>query len=185
MTSRLLVDTIQGKSTATSLDLSAVTNLQMPAGMVIQTEYFKSTTRTAISSTSYTATALQKAIAPKFANSLIYIQIMTGHNTERAGERVDLTIQRGAFGSNSAEFVHEFTAGGITGLSGSSGRLNTEKYHAGRGEGSTILTFLDVAHNSTLSRTYHVFAKGSSGSAIEVPSSSDQIQTMVLQEISQ
>ena len=117
----------------------------MPAGTVIQTQYVMSTTRTAISSTSYSATALQKAIAPNFANSWIYIQVMTGHNTERAGERVDFTIQRGAFGSNSAEYVHEFTAGGITGLSGSSGRLNTEKYHAGRGEGSTILSFLDVA----------------------------------------
>ena len=162
-----------------------LTNAQMPAGTVIQTQYVMSTTRIAISSTSYAATALQKAIAPHFANSWIYIQIMTGHNTERSGERVDLTIQRGAFGSNSAENVHEFTAGGITGLSGSGGRLNTEKYHAGRGEGSTILNFLDVAHNSTLSRTYHVLAKGSSGSAIEVPSSTTQIQLMILQEIAQ
>lgn len=183
MTSRLLVDKIESKS-GSQIDMSAHT-LKMPAGHVIQTQYVMSTTRTAISSTSYTATALQKAIAPKFANSLIYIQVMTGHNTERGTERVDFTIQRGSFGSNSAEYVHEFTAGGITGLSGSTGRLNTEKYHAGRGEGSTILNFLDVAHNSTLSRTYHVVAKGSSGSAIEVPSSSTQIQLMVLQEISQ
>lgn len=154
-------------------------------GHVIQTQYVMSTTRTQLTTTSYAATALQKAITPIRASSWIYIQVMTGHNTERAGERVDLTIQRGAFGGTSAQYVHEISAGGITGLSGSTGRLNTEKYHAGRGEGSTILNFLDVAHNSTLSRTYHVVAKGSSGSAIEIPSSSTQIQLMVLQEIAQ
>ena len=121
MTSRLLVDKIEGKSTTASLDLSAVTNLQMPSGHVIQTVFVHSTTRTAISSSSYTATALQKAITPKFSNSLIYVQVSSGYNTEGANNRIDITVQRSATGLTTIN-LHE-----DQGLSGSSDRMTTFK----------------------------------------------------------
>ena len=61
--STLSVDTIQGKTTAGTV--------AMPSGHVIQTVSQAITSETNITSTSYTATGLTKAITPKFSTSKI------------------------------------------------------------------------------------------------------------------
>ena len=71
MGSTLSVDTIQGATSATSVDLSGVTNLQMPAGSVIQTVTTGTIARTTQTATSFTATNYTLSITPKFATSKI------------------------------------------------------------------------------------------------------------------
>ena len=65
--STLSVDTIQGKTTAGTV--------AMPSGHVIQTVSQAITSETNITSTSYTATGLTKAITPKFSSSKILILV--------------------------------------------------------------------------------------------------------------
>ena len=169
--STLSVDTIQGKTTSGTV--------AMPAGHVIQTIFLHSTTRTAITSSSYTATALQKAITPKFSNSLIYIQISSGFNTEASGRRIDATVQRAATGLTTIN-LHE-----AQGLSGSSDRMTTMKHHGNRMEGSFVLNYVDQP-NTTNAVTYHLLAREKeSGATIEIPASTTQVQCMTLQEIAQ
>ena len=74
--STLAIDTIQGATTATSVDMSSVTGLQMPAGHVIQAVGLPNTGRgphVTSTSTSFThITKLDVSITPKFATSKIY-----------------------------------------------------------------------------------------------------------------
>ena len=66
MTSRLLVDKIEGKTTSGTI--------QMPNGHIIQTVRMTPTTSLiSTGSTSYVDTNLTLAITPKFSNSLIRI----------------------------------------------------------------------------------------------------------------
>ena len=161
--------------------LTMPNDLILPAGHVVQTEFLHSTTRTAISSSSYSATALQKAITPKFQNSLIYIMVSSGFNTEASGRRIDVTIQRGTTVEGlSAINLHE-----DQGLSGGSDRMTSFKHHGNRNEGSFVLNYVD-SPNTIGSVTYHVLAREEGdGQTIEIPSSNTQVQCMVLQEIKQ
>ena len=71
MTSRLLVDKIEGKSTASTV--------QMPAGMVIQTLSFEQPNNNIdTTSTSYVATGFVCSITPKFSTSKILWTIAGG-----------------------------------------------------------------------------------------------------------
>ena len=66
MTSRLLVDKIEGKS--------AAGNIIMPAGHVVQTQFHTFTTTTSFSSNSYVDVGGSSfTFTPKFASSLLYI----------------------------------------------------------------------------------------------------------------
>ena len=161
--------------------LTMPNDLILPAGHVVQTEFLHSTTRTAISSSSYTATSLQKAITPKFIDSLIYIMISSGYNTEGSGNRIDVCIQRGStIEGLSAINLHE-----DQGHSGSAGRMTTFKHHGNRMESSFVLNYVDQP-NTLGSVNYHVLAREEGdGQTIEIPSSNTQVQCMVLQEIKQ
>jgi len=76
--STLAIDTIQGATTATSVDMSGVTGLQMPAGHVIQIQRTTQTSgNSSTTSTSMVSTALSVDITPKFNNSLIKIEYQT------------------------------------------------------------------------------------------------------------
>ena len=82
--STLAIDTIQGATTATSVDMSGVTNLQMPAGHVIQTAQALKTDVFSTSSTSFTdITGLSVTLTPKFSTSkmLVSYHVTVGHNT--------------------------------------------------------------------------------------------------------
>jgi len=65
MTSRLLVDKLEGKTTANTV--------QMPTGTCIQTVDFSYATAVLTQSTGYVDTGVSAVITPKFSNSKIYI----------------------------------------------------------------------------------------------------------------
>ena len=67
MTSRLLVDKIEGKSTSGTI--------QMPSGHVIQTQAYDIDTETTFTSTSFTDTGLSGTITPKFSTSKIFMLV--------------------------------------------------------------------------------------------------------------
>ena len=63
--STLAIDTIQGATTATSVDMSGVTSLQMPTGHIIQTLSSTKLTAQGINSSSFVdVTDLSVAITP-------------------------------------------------------------------------------------------------------------------------
>ncbi len=65
MTSRLLVDKIEGKASSGTI--------QMPAGHVIQTVNFTTNTQVSTNTSTFTNTGLSGTITPKFASSKIYV----------------------------------------------------------------------------------------------------------------
>ena len=65
MTSRLLVDKIEGKSTASTV--------QMPEGAVIQYKFATSNTKVTVAANAYGNTGTSIAFTPKFSNSIIQI----------------------------------------------------------------------------------------------------------------
>ena len=102
MGSTLSVDTIQGATSATSVDLSGVTNLQMPAGSVIQTVHTGTVARTTQSSSSFTATNYTLSITPKFATSKIkftytnHVRIDGSGSPIRGGMQVKRQVSGGS-----------------------------------------------------------------------------------------
>ena len=102
MGSTLSVDTIQGATSATSVDLSGVTNLQMPAGSVIQTVTTGTIARTTQTATSFTATNYTLSITPKFATSKIkftytnHVRINGSGSPIRGGIQVKRQVSGGS-----------------------------------------------------------------------------------------
>ena len=81
MASTLSVDNIQGSASANTIDMSSVTNLHPPAGMVIQVVHGKLTGQVATTGVNGSAyivdIGLNATITPKFANSRIKIDVTT------------------------------------------------------------------------------------------------------------
>ena len=75
MTSRLLVDKIEGKTTASTV--------QMPSGSVIQYAYQTSAVAVTNANNSYVATSVAIAFTPKFSSSIIQIH-WDGHFSKLA-----------------------------------------------------------------------------------------------------
>ena len=102
MGSTLIVDNIQGATAANSVDLSNVTNLQMPAGAVIQTVHTGTVARTTQSSSSFTATNYTLSITPKFATSKIkftytnHVRVQGSGTPLRGGIQVKRQVSGGS-----------------------------------------------------------------------------------------
>ena len=108
MTSRLLVDKLEGKT--------ASGTIQMPSGHIIQTVRMTPTnTANSTTSTSYVDTNLSLSITPKFSNSLIIVTVsaswlITGssffyYKLYRNGSDISLDHQiNGDYGSNGIAF---------------------------------------------------------------------------------
>ena len=94
----LAIDTIQGATTATSVDMSGVTGLQMPAGSVIQVVNVQSSSGQISTTTGqYISTPYTNTITPKFSSSKIYVDLsfstlIRGSST---GGGVGLSLKRG------------------------------------------------------------------------------------------
>jgi len=98
--STLAIDTIQGATAATSVDMSGVTNLQMPAGHVIQTAQALKTDVFSTSSTSFVdITGLSVDITPKFNTSkiLVSFNVAVGRN---GGSQSTMQLVRQVGGSD-------------------------------------------------------------------------------------
>ena len=89
MASTLSVDNIQGSASANTVDMSGVTNLHPPAGMVIQVVHGKLTGQVATTGVNGSAyivdIGLNATITPKFANSRIKIDVTTYVGADQAG----------------------------------------------------------------------------------------------------
>ena len=102
MGSTLIVDNIQGATAANSVDLSNVTNLQMPAGAVIQTVTTGTVARTQQTASSFTATNYTLSITPKFATSKIkftytnHVRIDGSGSPLRAGIQIKRQVSGGS-----------------------------------------------------------------------------------------
>ena len=83
MTSRLLVDKIEGKTTSGSV--------QMPQGHVIQTVEVQNTSSSSTTSTSFVDSGLSAAITPKYSTSKVLCQISAGIGN--TGTSADIVIQ--------------------------------------------------------------------------------------------
>ena len=83
MASTLSVDNIQGSASANTIDMSGVTNLHPPAGMVIQVVHGKLTGQVAVTGNNTGGAdyivdiGLNATITPRFANSRIKIDVTT------------------------------------------------------------------------------------------------------------
>ena len=98
MASTLFVDNIQGSASANTIDMSGVTNLHPPAGMVIQVVHGKLTGQVATTGVNGSAAyivdiGLNATITPKFANSRI---------------KIDVTAYVGADQSNSSGYIQSY-----------------------------------------------------------------------------
>ena len=89
MASTLSVDNIQGSASTNTIDMSGVTNLHPPAGMVIQVVHGKLTGQVATTGVNGSAyivdIGLNATITPKFANSRIKIDVTTYVGADQAG----------------------------------------------------------------------------------------------------
>lgn len=169
MTSRLIVDKIEGKATANTV--------QMPAGMVIQTTHIPDTTdysRHSSSSTSFTATGLNGAITPKFANSKIIVRFASSINTNTSSDHlVAYTIYRDIAGggySNMRATTNHYGIGSI--------------YGDDRVQSPLIAEIIDTTHNTTSVITYRVYTRSIQGIAYEIPNTTEEHYECIIQEIS-
>ena len=85
MTSRLLVDKIEGKTTANTV--------QMPSGSVIQFEKSLSTTSIQATSGTFVDSGHSLVITPKFSNSYIFLQMFAGGTQYNSGSPNDVAIR--------------------------------------------------------------------------------------------
>ena len=162
--STLSVDTIQGKTTASTV--------QMPAGHIIQTvqNHLTGNHRTSVSSTSFSSTQVTGQITPKFATSHIKVSITTtGNNNQTDGTGIFATLYRGSTDLGSS---------GTTGFSNVEGRTNI-RIHA-----PIVINFIDTP-GTTSTLTYTLYVKSTTGSAVEVPAQTSANSTVIIQEIAQ
>ena len=182
MGSTLIVDNIQGATAANSVDLSGVTNLQMPPGAVIQTVIYEpdptAATQVSISTTgTWTNTNNTATITPKFATSKILINIhepmhgdadQDGHN-EYAGWR----LYRG-----SSTVLKTFVYGGLENLTILTAR-------AGQNATNTMSTTHLDSPATTSAVTYKTMVNRYSGGNRSLRINWPGTQSMTLMEIAQ
>lgn len=173
MTSRLLVDKIEGKTTSGTI--------QMPAGMVIQTVSLASTsgiTRLQTSSNTFVATSLSNSITPKFANSKINVRCAVSGNTNQPDgnpEGFYITFFR-KIGSGSFSNIRTTTnENGIGNLYNRYSRTHVPM----------LLEIVD-APNTLSEVTYKLYIRTIENSAnVEVPSGTEEHAEFIIQEIAQ
>ena len=147
MTSRLLVDKLEGKTTSGTI--------QMPAGHVIQVLQGEVLTQITNSSSSY-GSVVSQAITPKFSSSKILIQC-SGCATPQGGNALYFKLLRGSteIGSGTGGGYYN-VIGALTNPSGHS----TDAFDV---KGWTI-QFLD-SPSTTSATTYHLQAAAVNGTA--------------------
>jgi hypothetical protein len=93
MTSRLLVDKIEGKT--------ATNTVQMPSGSVIQVQRASIGGNIQTTSSTPVATGLECAITPKFSTSLIQVELVGGRSYVLANQQLDITLYKDGSKANS------------------------------------------------------------------------------------
>jgi hypothetical protein len=169
--SNLLVQNIKHTNGTTAATVNS-SGVFASAGHVIQVVSATSTTRAAITSSSFTAFDLNCDITPKFSTSKILIHLHSGFNSEAADRRIDATIYRTVSGVSGVE------------LSGQTNGFQTLDHSGNRNEGAFSIHYLD-SPSTTTSTNYKLYCRSVDSATIEIPSSSTQMQSIVLMEIAQ
>ena len=169
--STLAIDTIQGATAATSVDMSGVTSLQMPPGHVIQIQRASIGGNISTTSSSPVATGLECAITPKFSSSLIQVQCLSGRSYIAAGQQMDLSLFKDGSNVNSV----------------GSGRWVSQYSLYNHHHGGYSACYFETA-GSTSSRTYQVYFDNNTGTVYfnNSPGGNDEyLVHLVVTEISQ
>ena len=155
MGSTLIVDNIQGATAATSVDLSGVTNLQMPAGAVIQTVTTGTIARTTQTSSSFTATNYTLSITPKFATSKIKFTYTNHVRVQGSGSPLRGGIQ----------VKRQVSGGSLTTVWNTDGSVETIQVRNADNEHDTLaaICFID-SPSTTNATTYTIYTQLQDGS---------------------
>ena len=137
MASTLSVDNIQGSASANTVDMSGVTNLHPPAGMVIQVVHGKLTGQVATTGVNGSAyivdIGLNATITPKFANSRI---------------KNDVTTYVGADQTNASGYIQSY-------MIYKAGSGLTDTFGNGVGGRRPVTGFINMYDASAASATNH------------------------------
>ena len=146
----LFVDDIRGKTSANSVDLSNVTNLQMPAGAVVQTVHTGTIARTQQTATSFTATNYTLSITPKFATSKIKFTYTNHVRIDGSGSPIRGGIQ----------VKRQVSGGSLTTVWNTDGSGETIQVRNADNEHDTLasICFID-SPSTTNATTYTVYTK--------------------------
>jgi hypothetical protein len=156
MTSRLLVDKIEGKTTAGTV--------QMPSGSVIQVVNTNSTLQRSTTSSSDTDTGITLDITPKFATSKLYFLFSARTYNDQGGREYFIKIKDGST-----------TVGGGATLFDGGDRM---------AESCTFQAF--ITPNTTSTKTYKITHAVSGGTGyINVQSATDFPMHFTIMEIAQ
>ena len=159
--------TIDGTTGVSLVQDGVITDANLPAGSVLQVVQATTGTRSSISSSSFTATALTGTITPTSTSNKILITISSGCNTQGTAGRADLTIYRG----------------GTTNLTTQPDGMMYVKGDSSRIQVPIAFSFLD-SPNTTSAIGYTLYAKNNGATAnIEVPPSTNMLTTITLMEI--
>ena len=173
MTSRLLVDKIEGKSTSGTI--------QMPSGHVIQTQAYDIDTETTFTSTSFTDTGLSGTITPKFSTSKIFMLVtFSNYATVSSSTYMWYTFRLARTVGGTTTAIHNDTA---VGSSLNIGWGNLSSAISMENGTNACYSFLD-SPSTTSQITYKVQGAGRSGTAITINDASDHSH-ILLQEIAQ
>ena len=158
MTSRLLVDKIEGKTTTNTV--------QMPSGSIIQVVTAVDDGSQSITSTSLVDTGLTLNITPKFQNSKMQIFAnMYEVFAQSANSSGRVSLRRVVGGTETELGDHDSATIGYT---------NANSYH------NIAMQHLDEP-NTTSTITYKVKASSSSGGVIHVNGDNTQTQLCVME----
>lgn len=175
MGSTLIVDNIQGATAANSVDLSNVTNLQMPAGAVIQTVTTGTIARTTQSTNVFAASNYTLSITPKFATSKIKFTYTNHVRIYGSGTPIRGGIQ----------VRRQVSGGSLTTVWNTDASVETIQVRNADNEHDTLaaICFID-SPSTTNATTYTVYTQINNGTSIYCFESSKG-GAIVLEEIAQ
>ena len=149
--STLSVDTIQGKTTSTKVDMPSGTMVQMTKVRDFQDSNLVAS-RLQSASTSYVASALEARITPKYADSHINVRFASSISTNQdSAHLVVYTIYRSIGG------------GSFSALTNSGDYGIGSVYGTDRTQAPLIAEAVDTTHNTTSQIIYKVYARSNQG----------------------
>ena len=167
MTSRLLVDKIEGKTTANKI--------QMPSGSIIQVISAEGSTNAQVSGTTITAGGVTASITPKFATSKIFIAY-------------NLTMRFGHTDGGRQALFRKINSGGYTNLVTYSRHVIYQNHSNGSNYQGQFLSFSYVDSPNTTGVVTYSHATDAFGGAttnINPNGGTGDTQTWQLMEIAQ
>tara|TARA_Y100000114_G_scaffold152861_1_gene171876 strand:+ start:461 stop:985 length:525 start_codon:yes stop_codon:yes gene_type:complete len=149
--STLSVDTIQGKTTSTKVDMPSGTMVQMTKVRDFQDSNLVAS-RLQSASTSYVASALEARITPKYADSIINVRFASSISTNQdSAHLVAYTIYRSINGGSYSALTNsgDYGIGSVFGTD--------------RTQAPLIAECVDQTHNTTNQIIYKVYARSNQG----------------------